>query len=173
MAQLYMPPIPMKMYRHFAAVTVALTACLAFFADGEKREAVANHIEERERQAEIEAKSDALFGQSELTRAEPDQSHSSFDDMSEGTQTGSKFGRPTDNLNGIVNTFPGASGTTRALIAGYSRSYIEGLSDEEYEQLVRSMQQAENGMNGDERERNRRSLESRSRMRSGTPTVIE
>lgn len=30
-----------KMYRHFAIVTIALTGCIALFADGESREAVA------------------------------------------------------------------------------------------------------------------------------------
>ncbi|MFZ1742462.1 MAG: hypothetical protein WAT93_06385 [Pontixanthobacter sp.] len=34
-----------KMYKHFAIVTVALTAGMALFADGEKREAVAQGIE--------------------------------------------------------------------------------------------------------------------------------
>ena len=31
-----------KMYRHFAIVTIALTACIAIFADGESRAAVEN-----------------------------------------------------------------------------------------------------------------------------------
>ena len=37
-------PVTAKMYRHFAAVTVACTMALAMFADGENREAVAREV---------------------------------------------------------------------------------------------------------------------------------
>lgn len=37
-------PITAQMYRHFAVLTVAVTAALALFADGENREAVAGEI---------------------------------------------------------------------------------------------------------------------------------
>ena len=43
-----------QMYRHFAVITVVATAMIAFFADGEQREAVADHIERR--QANIETR---------------------------------------------------------------------------------------------------------------------
>lgn len=37
-------PVSAKMYRHFAAITVAITAALAMFADGESREAVEEQV---------------------------------------------------------------------------------------------------------------------------------
>ena len=33
-------PIPAKIYRHFAVVTIAITLCIAMFADGENRQAL-------------------------------------------------------------------------------------------------------------------------------------
>ena len=40
--------VPPDIYRHFAAVTLALTTALAMFADGENREAKASQIAERQ-----------------------------------------------------------------------------------------------------------------------------
>ena len=37
-------PVTARMYRHFAIFTVAITAAMALFADGENREAVASEI---------------------------------------------------------------------------------------------------------------------------------
>lgn len=47
-------PIDGKMYRHFAIATVLITGCLAMFADGENREAMANTIEAQQRQAAVQ-----------------------------------------------------------------------------------------------------------------------
>lgn len=46
-------PISPKMFRHFAIITVAITACVAMFADGEGREAVAAQIKERQQKNEL------------------------------------------------------------------------------------------------------------------------
>ncbi len=44
-------PVPAKVIRHFAAVTLAITACIALFADGERREAIGAEIKaDRQRQ---------------------------------------------------------------------------------------------------------------------------
>ncbi len=44
-------PVPAKVVRHFAAVTLAATACIALFADGERREAIGAEIKaDRQRQ---------------------------------------------------------------------------------------------------------------------------
>jgi hypothetical protein len=45
------PPIisvPKSLYKHFAVLTVAITACVAMFADGEKREEIAEQIAEHQ-----------------------------------------------------------------------------------------------------------------------------
>lgn len=43
------PPLPIspKLLKHFAAVTVVLTACIAMFADGESREAIQEQVDMR------------------------------------------------------------------------------------------------------------------------------
>lgn len=41
-------PVNARMYRHFAAVTLAITALVALFADGESRETIRNEVETRE-----------------------------------------------------------------------------------------------------------------------------
>jgi hypothetical protein len=44
-------PVPAKVVRHFAAITLAITACIALFADGERREAIGAEIKaDRQRQ---------------------------------------------------------------------------------------------------------------------------
>ena len=40
-------PIPPSMFRHFAMITLAITGCVALFADGESREAIAGEVEAR------------------------------------------------------------------------------------------------------------------------------
>jgi hypothetical protein len=48
-------PISPKLLKHFAAATVALTACLAIFADGSASEAVAEQVKANEaKQAEVD-----------------------------------------------------------------------------------------------------------------------
>ncbi len=48
-------PVTAKMYRHFAIVTVGITACLAMFADGENREAVHDSIVRQQQQQQMAA----------------------------------------------------------------------------------------------------------------------
>lgn len=47
-------PVDAKMYRHFAIATVLITGCLAMFASGENREALADTIEAQQRKVEVE-----------------------------------------------------------------------------------------------------------------------
>ncbi len=46
-------PIPPKMYRHFAVITVLITGCIAIFADTENREAISNEIDQQQQQAAL------------------------------------------------------------------------------------------------------------------------
>ena len=48
-------PVSAKMYRHFAVVTVTITTCLAIFADGENRQALAEEVAARQQQNELRA----------------------------------------------------------------------------------------------------------------------
>lgn len=47
-------PVSAKMYRHFAVITVAITTCLAVFADGENREAIAQQLAEKKANHEMQ-----------------------------------------------------------------------------------------------------------------------
>lgn len=45
--------VPPKMYRHFAVITIAITGCVALFADGDKREMVKDEFAKREMRNEM------------------------------------------------------------------------------------------------------------------------
>jgi len=47
-------PVDGKMYRHFAIATVLITGCLAMFASGENRQALAESIESQQRNVEAQ-----------------------------------------------------------------------------------------------------------------------
>lgn len=48
-------PVPAKMYRHFATITIVITACIALFADGERREAIGAEIRANQQRQEMRA----------------------------------------------------------------------------------------------------------------------
>lgn len=46
-------PISPRMFRHFAVITVAITGCVALFADGEGREAIASELAARQQKNQV------------------------------------------------------------------------------------------------------------------------
>ncbi|MFM6830521.1 MAG: hypothetical protein ACKOVA_09370 [Novosphingobium sp.] len=48
-------PVPAKVVRHFAVVTLIITACIALFADGERREAIGAEIKADQQRQEMRA----------------------------------------------------------------------------------------------------------------------
>ena len=82
------------MYRHFAVVTVALTAGLAMFADGERRGAMAEELEAREQRQRLEIASQEKFGKPKLVKRNPQATAGSFGD------DGGAFGEPSDDTGG-------------------------------------------------------------------------
>lgn len=137
MAKLSKPPIPLKMYKHFAVVTLLLTATIAMFADSDNRQAVAEHVEERQRMEALRAAEAERFGQRELVRRDQG-TPGSFGDE------GFNYGAPTDTPHAS-----GAGGGSRRArrgrpeVPGYSREYVAGLSEDEYEALIASLPDAE------------------------------
>lgn len=93
-------PISPRLFRHFAVLTVAFTACVAMFADGEGREAVANELAARQKQNEMLIAEAAKVGtrtvgfdRSKASRgavARANDSVGESDDLSD-------FGAPMDN----------------------------------------------------------------------------
>lgn len=51
-----------KMYRHFAIITVVISATVAMFADGNRREAISDGIAKREQRAELTKQEREKFG---------------------------------------------------------------------------------------------------------------
>ena len=141
MAKLKKPPIPLKMYQHFAAATVVLTGAIALFADDENRQAMAQHVEERDREAEIQRASQEITGPRELIRRD--------------STRGGSFG--TENFaDGAPMDDPQSSGATtgrggdgarplRAVPPGYERGFIDSLTDEQYRRLIEALPPEQRG----------------------------
>lgn len=54
-------PVPKNMFRHFAVVTVLITACIALFADGERRDAIGAEIgAQKQKTAMVNAEAGSL-----------------------------------------------------------------------------------------------------------------
>ncbi len=135
MAKISKPPVPAKLYKHFAVVTVVLTAMIALFADGENREAIASHVEQREEQARIERASQEITGPPRLIRSEATL-QGSFDG---GGEFDSGFGQPMDNV-GVSANFSNAPRSThlaRRALPNMTPEEVAALSQEEYERLLR------------------------------------
>ncbi len=128
MAQISKPPVPAKLYRHFAAVTVALTATIAMFADAEER-AAAEPVALSE--SDASTNSTPAYGDAKLKRAEPE-SVGSF-----GTEnTDGSYGEPMmgggGNRSSIANR---AVSTNRQSLPNMTTEEVAALSQEEYERL--------------------------------------
>lgn len=169
MAATKTPPVPIKVFKHFAIVTVVITALTALFADGENREVVekqiAAQIEEQERR-------EARNAEPTLARAPSQPSvHEGFSDS-----VAMGFGEPMVRQRGSENKtgyIPGSKTPKgREAIPGYSQDYLDGLSEEEYEALLSGLREA--GMlDPKTREQQIAALQRASIARSGTATPAE
>jgi hypothetical protein len=155
------PAIPPKMYRHFALVTVLLTAVVAMFASGENRKAVTTHIEQQTEENELRRESYARFGAPKIGGSPAPTVGSFADDVGE-------FGRPMDNPSGGLSSSVMAR-QERAEAAGYSPEYLASLSPAERELLLSGLE--ENGLLTEQARADRgAALAAASSRRSGTPT---
>lgn len=174
MARIAKPTVPQKAYRHFAVVTVVVALLLALFANGESRQAVAEEMAQRDEQARLERISAERARGPRITRRE-EASQARFDggDLED-------FGKPMERLQsgGAGNTSinPYATGATRSgesvVIPGYSRAYLDSLTEEQYQQLLRNTRDA-GLLSADEREANLANLSQGSERRSGQATPSE
>ncbi|RPF70482.1 hypothetical protein [Aurantiacibacter spongiae] len=163
MAQISKPPIPLKMYKHFAVTTVAMTGMLAMFADGENRQAMEAHVEQHQEDVRIRKASAEITGPPRLALAEPEPV-GSFG----GTEGGGDFGAP------MIDVSPSGSSIGRADYAraagsmpGYSQDFLDTLSEEELASLLADMRRAGLTDAGDIR-RAARMMERSSARRSGS-----
>jgi hypothetical protein len=94
------------MFRHFAVVTVAVTICVAVFADGEGREALAAQVAERQHQNELLVAEAKTVGQRTIgpKKAKANKAAVAFANSSvDDSDTGESFGAPMDNADGSSN----------------------------------------------------------------------
>jgi len=167
MARALTPAVPPKMYRHFAVFTIALTAGLAMFADGENREAIAARIDQQQHDAELRRASAARFGAPRIGHASPKPDRG-FDD--ESLRSDHPFGQPmttfgpqlTYRRTHVIPTDLAA----QAVEAGYSEEYLASLSEEERDRLLEGLRE-NHLLSPAERNRITARLDAASRRRSG------
>jgi hypothetical protein len=158
MRRVVAPAVPPKAYRHFAIVTLTVTASLAMFAEGESRE----------RQAPPSTRPSSAVASARATLAvSPEVEESAYEgwdggDDSEGfgSAAGAVFG-------GSHSSFiPDLDSLTAQ---GFPEEYLASLSEAERELLLQGLR--ENGMLTPQlREQRRAALEAASDRRSGTPS---
>ncbi len=131
MAKISTPPVPAKLYRRFAAVTVALTATIAMFADAEER-AAAEPVALNG--PAVPTDSSPAYGEAKLERAESQNVGSFGSENTDGS-----FGQPMmggggggGNRSSIANR---AVSTNRQPLPNMTPDEVAALPQEEYERL--------------------------------------
>jgi len=171
MARTAQPTVPHRAYRHFAIVTLVLAALLALFISGENQQAAADEVEQQERQAQQQQTVAQHPQTPQLTRRE--RSNENRFGGGDLHQFGAPMEKPIDRGRNTVPNYDGATRTgDTTVVPGYSRAYLDSLTEQQYRQLLANLQQA--GMlSPEERERNLANLSADSRQRSGAATPSE
>lgn len=161
MAKITKPPVPAKLYKHFAAVTVVLTAAIAMFADEDQR-AVAEQAEERAAPSTPSARSTPAYGDARLTRSQPE-TPGSF-----GSEFDSGYGEPMmeaggDNRSSLARR---AVSTSRQPLPNMTPEEVAALSQDEYERL-RALYVAAGAIEDTDRSAQMSEIEAASARRSG------
>ncbi|OYX65052.1 MAG: hypothetical protein B7Y88_10275 [Sphingomonadales bacterium 32-64-17] len=166
MAQIRKPAVPPKLFKHFAMATVALTAAVAMLADGSHREAKGDG------ELTQASESSAAREKPALLRRDIGRSDRASDGGDFYADSASAFGAPMVQpvrSGGTIAPQQASRGGIRPPVAGYSQTYLDSLSDEEYEALVEGLREA--GMlDPDQRDFQVAALERESESRSGKAT---
>jgi hypothetical protein len=169
MAQLSKPAIPWKMYRHFAVATLAVTACLAIFADGGNSLSTSAADLRSEQRAEPARSRPSPVATPRYGAADfrAPRGYSTRADVATSSASGP---RSSGRSAMFVNSSEIPSSLSEN--AGFTREYLDSLSDEELDELLRQLQAA--GIeNPATRQQALLVLETASRRRSGRPTGRE
>jgi hypothetical protein len=170
------PGSALRMYRHFAVITVALTMALAMLADGESRAALAEEIAEREQRNMLAHASAEKFGRPKLINKAPAATAGSF-----GSDSGD-FGEPMDdagggNPSGFIPDYDPDAGPAYAPAAygrfGLSEAEWDALSEDHRAELLRQLQADAALAAAPERQRQIESLAAASRSRSGRSAELD
>jgi hypothetical protein len=178
MAQIKTPPISARTYRHFAAVTVAITAALAILADGENRRTIADGVDtriaQRRETARIERAQVAKFGKPKLVRRQTPRS-GDWGIGGYGDAFDASYGTPGDRTAEYARTaavWRGRTGSEGKVPGAYAPYGIaqadwEAMSEQEREAWMRKMQSRSAPVSAEQRARDIESLMAASAERSG------
>lgn len=162
MAKLSKPPVPVKLYKHFAAVTVVLTAGIAMFADEDQR-AMAEAAQPRMVAQTGRSNSVRAIAEAQLIRA-GGQVQGTF-----GSEGGDDFGQPMLVADGGGNRSSiarRAVSTSRQPLPNMTPEEVAALSEEEYERL-RALYAAAGAIEDVDRSAQMSEVEAASARRSG------
>lgn len=173
MAQLSKPAIPAKMYRNFAIVTIALTACLALFASGapNSSDAVAERPSQRA-STSPRASSTPRYGQARFQTGNTVEVSDGFWESADVSQSIRRSNSGRQNISAITTigaTEVAASGSENA---GFTRAYLASLTDEELEELINQLR-AGGVEDPAVRQQVMALLETSARRRAGRATTLE
>ncbi len=175
MAKIAKPPIPIKMYRHFAIITLAITALMAFFADGEGREELADQIAENHEEIQQRNADDRRERDNNPQLAVRDRVAPTSFNASDSEDFGRASVRLTPSRHGGIGATSANAAQPRPgerSLPGYTTGYLNTLTEEQYERLEQSLR--ETGMlDPAQRRANIREMERQSSLRSGRATQME
>lgn len=164
MAQISRPPVTIKLYRHFAAVTIVMAATLAFLTGGDdtgesSRPGIAARTAPSAQTTPRPAGTPA-YGEARLVTNGGGLGSFGSEAGPGAGGSGGRMGRDTGPINPTDLPPPNSEN------AGFTRAYLNSLSDEELEELLRALR--EGGITDDsERRAATAVMEAASRRRSG------
>jgi hypothetical protein len=163
------PPVPAKLYRHFAVVTLVITVGMAMFADGENREAVAREA--------YKASSPSQQGDPNQFIRKDNKQHGSFGTDEWAGDNLEPMGTSGASLSGGALSGPSADGPS-GMPVGYSvydmpKSEWAALSDEQRKKIIAAREAAEAAAGDARRAEEKEAILAASRARSGTRSGSE
>jgi hypothetical protein len=167
MVQISKPPVPIKLYRHFAVVTLALTAAIAMFATGEGEEQRQAAQQPRASQAAAAAprpSSTPRYGEASLAQ------RGGGGEFGDEAASGNDFGRPSIRAGDSRFIQPSALPPPNSENAAFTDAYLDTLTEEELTELLRAMR--EGGIEDAERRQATAIMEAASRRRSGGAATV-
>ena len=165
------PVVNAKVYRHFAAVTFAITLCVALFANGEAHQVADDNISEQQQKAKLRKADAKKFGAKRIgdRRSGIGTSSGFGDDFDPGYGAASNSGgsRPTTYSHGDYADIGSSDPESTQPLAILSPDEVAELSTEEQTAYVKRLR----NQGGEQREevvRDLASIEAGSRARSGS-----
>lgn len=168
------PLVNAKVYRHFAAVTIAITLCVAMFANGEARQTVTDEITRKQQAAKLREADTRKFGAVKIgDRQQSAAAQGSFGEdfdpsygagLGNGGSTAGSFNPhfASEDENSVVEPIAGPPP------AVLSPDAVAALSPEEQIAYLKRLRQRKKASLREERTPDRAAIEAASIARSGS-----